>query len=171
VIKLKFPRKRTSRTPKANAIAAASTPRKIPNPYKSLVASKFWKRSVADVSVFDLTDVYEKKFEIGQTDRIASAGSCFAQHIAKKLRNGGYTYLDVEPAPKIFPPARREAFGYDLYSARFGNIYTPRQLLQLAQRATGAFVPVEPVWEEKGRYVESLQAHDRANWICQPWGI
>ena len=43
----------------------------------------------------------------------------------------------------IVPPDLQAPHGYGIYSARFGNIYTARQLLQLIQRAYGEFVPVE----------------------------
>ena len=41
-----------------------------------------------------------------------------------------------------------EAQGYGLYSARYGNIYTARQLRQLIDRAYGNFSPVEDIWTQ-----------------------
>lgn len=37
-------------------------------------------------------------------------------------------------------------YGYGLYSARYGNIYTACQLLQLAREAFGQVTPALPVW-------------------------
>lgn len=88
---------------------------------------------------------------------IATAGSCFAQHIAKRLQESGYRYLDGEPAPFNFPNSELSSYGYGLYSARFGNVYTARQLLQLAQRAFGKFEPIEHVVENKGRVYDLLR--------------
>lgn len=127
------------------------------HPYANLPESKFWKRAVSNVSVYDLQDIYIKKFDITRQDKISTAGSCFAQHIAKKLRAGGYSYLDVEQAPHLLPIASRQSFGYELYSARFGNIYTARQLLQLVQRATGEFTPKELYWEKDGRFFDPFR--------------
>ena len=83
-----------------------------------------------------MDDWYRRKFPISEL-RIATAGSCFAQHIGRELRESGYSYVDVEPAPSFLPEELRRDYGYNLFSARYGNIYTPRQLLQLLQRATG----------------------------------
>ena len=65
--------------------------------------------------------------------------------------------MDVEPPPSGLPAALHGRFGYSLYSARYGNIYTTRQLLQLAQEALGLFSPAEPVWERDGRFYDSLR--------------
>ncbi len=129
----------------------------VDHPYKGLPDDRFWKRAIAEKGIFDLSDVYEKKFDIDPNEPIATAGSCFAQHIAKRLQSSGYRYLDAESAPFNFPPDEMEAFGYGLYSARFGNVYTSRQLLQLAQRAFGKFEPVEHIVEHKGRIYDLLR--------------
>ncbi|MEO1610796.1 MAG: GSCFA domain-containing protein [Pseudomonadota bacterium] len=123
------------------------------HPYQTYPDRQFWARAVARRSCFDLSDLYKRKFDIGAEDGIATAGSCFAQHISRALARSGYNYLNAEPAPPRLPKSMRTKFGYGMYSARYGNIYTARQLLQLAQRATGAFQPVEPVWldEASGR--------------------
>ncbi|NCO87026.1 MAG: GSCFA domain-containing protein [Rhodobacterales bacterium] len=128
-----------------------------PHPYKGLPDHQFWKRAVAEVGIFDLRELYSKKFDILPQDPIVTAGSCFAQHIAHRLQNSGYHYLDTEPAPPQFPSGLLEEFGYGLYSARFGNVYTARQLLQLAQRAFGAFDPVEHLVEHRGRVFDLLR--------------
>jgi hypothetical protein len=127
------------------------------HPYRGLPDDRFWRKAIADKSVFDLSDLYTKKFDIHQSEPIATAGSCFAQHIAKRLQASGYRYLDGEVAPFNFPPDQLEAYGYGLYSARFGNIYTARQLLQLAQRAFGEFEPVEHIIEQDGRIYDLLR--------------
>jgi len=51
-----------------------------------------------------------------------------------------------EPGPSWLSPATRASLGYGTFSARYGNIYTARQLLQLVERAYGRFTPDEPVW-------------------------
>jgi GSCFA family len=112
---------------------------------------------VAELNPLDLQGVYRKKFDIRPGDRIGAAGSCFAQHIGRHLKRSGFTWLDVEPAPPLLPPARRAAFGYELYSARYGNIYSARQLLQLAQRALGLFEPADSVWTRDGRWFDAFR--------------
>ncbi len=89
--------------------------------------------------------------------RIATAGSCFAQHIGRHLKLRGVRVIDTEPAPPGLTGEAATAFGYEMYSARYGNIYTVRQLLQLVSEAVGTFTPAEVVWERDGRYFDALR--------------
>ena len=43
--------------------------------------------------------------------------------------------------------AEREERQFGLFSARFGNIYTARQLVQLFERAYGRFQPLDRSWQ------------------------
>ncbi|WP_159994068.1 GSCFA domain-containing protein [Roseomonas sp. 18066] len=84
---------------------------------------------------------------------MATAGSCFAQHIARYLDQSGFSYLCAERSTGLADP-----FGYDLFSARYGNIYTCRQLLQTFDRAYGLFNPVDDVWRRQdGRYIDAFR--------------
>ncbi len=49
----------------------------------------------------------------------------------------------------------RVKFGYGIYSARYGNIYTAAQLLQLAREAFGELSPAHPVWQRDGRFFDA----------------
>ena len=115
------------------------------HPYKSLADSAYWRRSVAATGA--AVDPVVGDFpRIKQTDKVATAGSCFAQHVARHLAASGFTYLVTESAhPYVPAQAAREA-GYGVYSARYGNIYTTLQLVQLFDRAYGTFTPQEDVW-------------------------
>lgn len=127
------------------------------NPYRGLPKRNFWKNGAAVWSPFDIPEIYTKRFVIHPHDAIAAAGSCFAQHVAKRLKGSGYRYLDMDPPPFNMAPADFGRFGYDLYSARYGNIYTARQLLQLARRAYGEFTPLETCWEKDGRFYDPFR--------------
>lgn len=127
------------------------------SPYRNLASHAFWKTGVQGLDPKDFPALYKKKFSITPTDRIATAGSCFAQHIARVLRGKGYPLVDAEPAPPGMTTPTAQSFGYGLYSARYGNIYNVRQLLQLLQEAKGAFAPAEAVWERNGRYFDALR--------------
>lgn len=48
-------------------------------------------------------------------------------------------------------------FGYDMYSARYGNIYSARQLLQMLQRADGSFPREEACWETNSRFYDPFR--------------
>jgi len=50
-----------------------------------------------------------------------------------------------------------------VYSARYGNVYTSRQLLQLLRRAYGRFIPADDVWEESGRFFDPFRPSIQPN--------
>ncbi|MEV7606235.1 GSCFA domain-containing protein [Paenarthrobacter sp. NPDC089322] len=104
-----------------------------------------------------MSGLYKKKFEIEQADFVATAGSCFAQHIATNLRKNGYNVVDTEPAPKAMTTRTAERFGFGVYSARFGNIYYVRQLLQLVQEAYGVRQPSNWIWTKGDKYFDALR--------------
>ena len=128
------------------------------HPYKALPASAFWRRAVAGVPSADLDPVIAAPFTIQVSDRVATAGSCFAQHIARHLQANGFTYLVSEPSHPILSPEDAERYNYGVFTARYGNIYTTRQLLQLAKRAYGKFTPVDDIWTRPdGRIVDPFR--------------
>jgi hypothetical protein len=119
-----------------------------PHPYKTLPGKAFWKRSVAKSRPSEVDPVGVFEFRITPEAKVATAGSYFAQHIARHLRNSGYQYYVVEEGHPNIPAAIREKHHYGTFSARYGNIYTARQLLQLMHRAYGGFAPKEDAWIE-----------------------
>lgn len=125
------------------------------NPYRSLPPYAFWRRSVAEVPSSEVDPVVAGKFRIGRADKVATAGSCFAQHIARHLRSSGFNYFVTEPGHPVLETHVHEAFNYGVFSARYGNLYTSRQLLQLLHRAYGLFTPQDDVWlGENGRVID-----------------
>ena len=126
------------------------------HPYHDQPDRAFWHRAIGTRTPEAITDWYRPKFSL-QDKAVATAGSCFAQHIGRRLRDGGFDYLDLEPAPMALPLAEQAEWGYGLYSARYGNVYTSRQLLQLLDRATGAFTPREDHWEKDGGIVDPFR--------------
>ena len=128
------------------------------NPYASAKPFQFWKTSVAGVAVKDLDPVVNPRFTIAKEDKIATAGSCFAQHIARTLAGSGFNYFVPESAPRGLGAEEAKAQNYGVYSARYGNIYTVRQLLQLLQRVQGTFNPIDEAWERKdGKLVDPFR--------------
>ena len=124
-------------------------------PYADLPERCFWKAGVARSDPLTVSGLYSRKFEIRPTDKIATAGSCFAQHLSWPLRQHGYRVMDLEPPPPWLDKSTQRAHGFGLYSARYGNIYTARQLLQLAREALDGFAPADPVWSRKQRFYDS----------------
>jgi hypothetical protein len=125
------------------------------NPYASQPDTAFWRRSVSALPAEEVDPLTSVPFRIQRTDRIATAGSCFAQHISNMLVGEGFCYFVTENAPATLGAAD-ENFG--TFPARFGNIYSPRQLLQLFQRAYGLFAPKDDVWQrDDGQYVDPFR--------------
>jgi len=128
------------------------------HPYRNLPEHRFWRKAISDRRPAEVDPVIAAPYRIQKTDRIATAGSCFAQHVARYLRNAGLNFLVTETAHPVTPPELAEQYGYGLFSARYGNIYTARQLLQLFQRAYGRFTPREDYWQEgDGRYTDPFR--------------
>ncbi len=127
----------------------------MPNPYSQKPDYQFWRRSVSGRGAEDVDPVVRAPFGISSTDRVATAGSCFAQHIARHLQSTGFNYFVPEGAP-AFPFSGDESFG--TFSARYGNIYTVRQLWQLFQRAYGLFEPGDTAWRrDDGRFIDPFR--------------
>lgn len=114
------------------------------HPYSKLPPHAYWRSAVAEVAEID--PVVEPPFRFGLREKVATAGSCFAQHIGRYLKNGGCNYLVTEPAHAFVSENAAAALNYGVYTARYGNIYSSRQLLQLFDRAYGRFSPKENYW-------------------------
>jgi hypothetical protein len=130
------------------------------NPYRGLPDYQFWRRSVEQVAASDLDPVLAAPFRISPTDKVATVGSCFAQHIARTLVAHGFHYLVTEHDAHL-PPEAQLARNYGVFSARFGNVYTARQLRQLLEMALGdAPSPQGLVWPRgDGRWVDGLRPY------------
>lgn len=114
------------------------------HPYRSLPAPHFWRKVVTGVGPDAFDPVTTLPFSIGPADRVAAAGSCFAQHIARNLTASGFDFLRTEKVED--------------FSAAFGNIYTARQLHQLMLRAYGLMRPQDSAWQlPSGRWVDPFR--------------
>ncbi|PIE15007.1 MAG: GSCFA family protein [Rhodobacterales bacterium] len=126
------------------------------SPYQNLPAKAYWRSGVVKRGAIEASDLYTPKFAITRQHRIVTAGSCFAQHVGRTLKQAGYNVQDAEPGPNA-PPKLQNRFGYGLYSARYGNVYTARQMRQLLREAFEGFQPQEVVWEKDGRFYDALR--------------
>ena len=126
-------------------------------PYAELSDESFWRRSVSDIDLQKMNPMANVAFELTNEDVIASAGSCFAQHISRYLKNNGYSFLVTEPRHQFVPSSVATEYNYEIYPARFGNIYTSRQLLQLIKRAFGEFQPSVEPYQNNGRWLDPFR--------------
>ncbi len=127
------------------------------SPYENLPNTAFWRYGVGESSPKKMLNVYKKKWELNSGLNVATAGSCFAQHISRYMRKNGFSVMDTELPPPEVSIEDQEKHGYGLYSARYGNIYTVHQLLQLAKEAFDESLPQNIAWEKNSRYYDALR--------------
>jgi hypothetical protein len=127
------------------------------NPYDGLPGYQFWRKAIGNVALREVDPVVSSGFIIDRQTKIATAGSCFAQHLSRTLEQCGFNYYIAEkPAGLSSEEAAR--LNYGVFSARYGNIYTVRQLLQLFDRAYGSFQPADSAWARgDGRYADPFR--------------
>lgn len=126
------------------------------HPYQLVPRYSRWKQGVSDgVDHRDL--VAGLRFRgLRAGDRVFSAGSCFASNIVPYLEPAGITYVRTEERPKDLLPYK-DGLGYENFSARFGNIYTSRQFLQLLRRCAGQWAPEEDRWATPGGLIDPFR--------------
>jgi hypothetical protein len=131
------------------------------HPYRGLPDHCFWQQGVVVPTargMAALDPVVRPAFTIPPGARIATAGSCFAQHVARHLRQHGVAPFVTETAHPMVPPELASAWGWGDFGARYGNVYTARQLLQLMLRAFGEFRPQDDTWlTPDGRHVDPFR--------------
>ncbi len=141
------------------------------HPYVGLPPRQFWRSAVSDVPAELFDPVDDPPFLINADTKVATAGSCFAQHIALSLKNTGLNYFVAEPPPSDLSLEEAADRRSGLFSARYGNIYTTRQLLQLYDRASGIFEPDDRTWIcANGRYVDPFQTDSRTRRLSDERG-
>jgi hypothetical protein len=115
-------------------------------PYDGVPPYRNWNLAVAEVEDRAAIDVQGPvKFRFPRTVTVASAGSCFANHLAARFAVSGLRYPVYEP-------------GAEPLAARHGNVYTTLQLRQLLDRALGTFEPVERAWPTPdGRWLDPFR--------------
>ena len=127
------------------------------HPYRGLPSHQFWNTGVTQAAPGALDPMTGAKFHIQAGDKVATMGSCFAQHISRHLVRRGLSYFVTEEAPTTMPAEERTARNYDVFSARYGNVYTVRQAMQLLSRAFGDFKPHDVVWPSGDGYVDPFR--------------
>lgn len=107
--------------------------------------------------MLEINRLWTAPFEIHETTRIATYGSCFAQHFSRASVSRGYAWLNAEPAPSGVTEAAASDFNYGIFSSGTGNIYTTslfRQWVEWALEITP--IPAE-YWEKDGRIYDPFR--------------
>ncbi len=127
------------------------------NPYKKLPTEAFWRTAVADIPPLQINKLWKPKFKLDKTQAIATAGSCFAQHISKALLSRDYAWLNGEPAPTGLSPESQQMFNYGIFSFRTGNIYTAASLRQWLEWALTDKAVSDEIWTDNDRFFDPFR--------------
>jgi hypothetical protein len=132
-------------------------------PYANLPDSAFWRRAIVALPPSAVDPIGPAAFKLSKTDKLATAGSCFAVHLSRHLARSGFNYFVTEHGHPMLGALAAD-FGYGVFSARYGNLYTSRQLVQLFDRVYGAFVPKEDLWAgADGRFFDPFRPNIQPN--------
>lgn len=127
------------------------------HPYRTKDDYCFWHKAMTSPHPGRI-DPVTKAEPISPTAKVATMGSCFAQHIARHLQKTGLNYFVSEKAPDSLSPSDAAKYNFGVFSARYGNLYTVRQALQLFERAFGDFHPREFCWQRSdGKWVDAFR--------------
>jgi hypothetical protein len=129
------------------------------HPYSNQPDRAFWRRFVANTPWSEIDFVGQPKFTIATKDRVSTAGSCFAQHITRHMRKRGISPFQAEFANTLALNDEKESASYSVFSARYGNIYSSRQCLELFQQAFGEREIFEEFVDHEGRYYDLLRPY------------
>ena len=126
------------------------------HPYNHLPPHQFWRSGITNYPAAHHQFDVGKKFSFVWKDRFVTAGSCFAQHFSKHLQaKGGNLIQQERPHPLLTADAKES---YSKFSARYGNIYTNRQLLELLQQAIGEKNVIEDFAQQPdGKVIDLLR--------------
>jgi GSCFA family len=116
-----------------------------------------FRRTIVDNRPLEICGLWKPKHPLERSHKVATFGSCFAQHVGCALKERGYAWLDAEPPPGIFVPAIQDKYNYGIFSARTGNIYTVAALRQWVSWAIDSATPPEEMWQKKGRFFDPFR--------------
>lgn len=116
------------------------------NPYIDILEMQNWKNATQGFNLFNISPAHISSFDMKPDMKIMSLGSCFAQHLTKHLEKLGFKNL-------YFETGGQQDDSYRVFSARYGNIYTARQALQLFRRAFGEASSME-LWIKDGNFYD-----------------
>ncbi len=133
------------------------------HPYTNLPDRAFWKTAIANKNMFDIDGLWIPKFGLSRRDKIATFGSCFAQHIGKALTANGYAWLNTEPTPFGLALENAKKFNYNVFTCRTGNIYTTSLLRQWVEWASKNNTSPAEYWLTDTRFYDPFRPNIEPN--------
>lgn len=129
-----------------------------PTPYAQLSAQSVWRTGGSQRNVSEYQGFWSSKWDLPETTRFSTYGSCFAHHVSRALKEHKLAWVNTEPAPLRTPEALAKAYSYGVYSSRTGQIHSARQLLMwLVLAADPSQCDIIETWEQGGRFYDSLR--------------
>lgn len=126
------------------------------NPYKNLEDYNFWNKAMTTPAPGHIDPVTES-IKIKVNEKVATMGSCFAQHMSRIISESGFNYYVAEKKPLDMSDEISSKLGYGVFSARYGNIYTARQAVQLFDRAYGLNSFDTNIWKKGDSVVDAFR--------------
>ena len=126
-------------------------------PYTDLPQKNFWSPSVGQRDALAISELWTPKWPVTKSDRVATFGSCFAQHFGKALASRGYSWTNFEPPIPGLALKTIADFNLNVFSARTGNIYTVAILEQWLDWSSGRTLPPAEIWEKDGRFYDPFR--------------
>lgn len=133
------------------------------NPYQNLDQKAFWAPAVGKRDMLEISELWSPKFPIKPSSKVATFGSCFAQHFSKALTKNGFRWNNTEPTPDGLSDENALLYNYGVFTCRTGNIYTTSLLLQWTKWALGKEKPPAEYWEKDGRIYDPFRPRVEPN--------
>ena len=133
------------------------------HPYENLDERFFWSSAVAKRNMFDIAGLWDPRHAIDRKAKVATYGSCFAQHIGRALKSRGFHWMITETGPAGANPELLKTYNYGVFTARTGNIYTASLLKQWVDWAFERASPPEEIWEKGGRFYDPFRPNIEPN--------
>ena len=126
------------------------------HPYQSLDGVQYWQTAMTEPAPGQIDPVVRSK-KIHQAEKVATLGSCFAQHLGSNVSKAGFNYFVAERCPHVLSPAEEKSRNYGIFSARYGNVYTVKQAVQLFDRAFRLREYDKHIWSRGSRFVDAFR--------------
>ena len=133
------------------------------NPYTSLDERCYWAPAVGRIPHEDISMLWKPKRDVKRGHKIATYGSCFAQHFGRALRSRKYGWMDAEECPSGMSEESTAKYNYGVFTSRTGNIYTTSLLRQWTEWALGKKNPPSEVWVKDGRIIDPFRPNIEPN--------